>query len=226
MKQSILVKKQVKEFKAEWTDHDGLHAAVAEVRYDDQCGNGHNSFAITGSVYGRGGSRRDGVYYTTSGKVLTWESGGCVHEVIAEHIPELAPYIKWHLCSSDGPMHYIANTMYWASEHGPEYAWVYYKGPKASDPLGLGDDGEVERLLGYLKPEEARKAEGQPGYRVEWDMKTVKIRNLDHARSAAIWPEATDEELMNPNLKEVLEARLPKLMEEFCAAVESLGFVY
>jgi hypothetical protein len=156
------------------------------------------------------------------------ESCGCVHEDIAKYIPELAPYIKWHLCSSDMPLHYTANTLYWAEEHGPTHAWVYYRGKTASDPLGLGNDGNKERLLGYLKTKDAEKAEGKPGYRVEWDAKTIKVRNLDHARDTAIWPEATDEELsVEPEeLKKVLEARLPKLMEEFCQAVESLGFVY
>ena len=43
---------------------------------------------------------------------------------------------------------------------------------------------------------------------------------------AAIWPEATDEELTAPDLKERLEARLPALLEEFQAAVESLGFTW
>jgi hypothetical protein len=53
-----------------------------------------------------------------------------------------------------------------------------------------------------------------------------KARELDAARHAAIWPDATDEDLTAPGLKERLEARLPKLLEEFRAAVESLGFVW
>lgn len=44
------------------------------------------------------------------------DSGGCIHDEIAEHFPELAPLIKWHLCSQEkGPMHYVANAQYWAS---------------------------------------------------------------------------------------------------------------
>jgi hypothetical protein len=53
-----------------------------------------------------------------------------------------------------------------------------------------------------------------------------KAHELDSARSAAIWPEATNEDLTAPGLKERLEARLPALLAEFRAAVESLGFVY
>lgn len=80
---------------------------VAEVRYDDDCGNKHNSFAITGHGWDVGSrydkSRRD------------WDFGGCIHEQIAKAFPELEPLIKGHLMSNDSPMHYVANTVYHAS---------------------------------------------------------------------------------------------------------------
>lgn len=53
-----------------------------------------------------------------------------------------------------------------------------------------------------------------------------KERELDAARIAAVWMEATDEELCAPDLKEKLEARLPGLLLEFKKDVESLGLVY
>lgn len=55
-----------------------------------------------------------------------------------------------------------------------------------------------------------------------------KARDLDAARRCAIWPEATDAELsVEPEeLKAALLARLPSLLAEFRAAVESLGFVF
>jgi len=53
-----------------------------------------------------------------------------------------------------------------------------------------------------------------------------KARELDAARSSAIWPDATDEDLTAPGLEDRLLARLPKLMQEFRAAVESLGFTF
>lgn len=41
-------------------------------------------------------------------------SGGCLHEAIAKHFPELAPLIRWHLFApAEGPLHYIANGLYW-----------------------------------------------------------------------------------------------------------------
>jgi hypothetical protein len=155
---------------------------------------------------------------------------GCIHEELIEHFPILCEAILFHLCTTDGPLHYLENTLYHASENKPTHAWVYYLGKKASDPLGLGDDGEKKRLLGYFT-DFAIKAVGAcdtPGYSVEWDMKTIKVRNLDHARLTAIWPEATDEELSVPGeeLKAVLLARLPALMERFKKCIESLGFTY
>lgn len=40
--------------------------------------------------------------------------GGCIHDIIAEHMPDLAPFLKWHLTSTDGPMHYKENALFWA----------------------------------------------------------------------------------------------------------------
>jgi hypothetical protein len=81
-------------------------------------------------------------------------------------------------------------------------------------------------LVGYERADKAKEAEGQPGYRVVWDEKTAKEANLDHARSSAVWPDATDEDLLAPGLEMRLLARLPRLMDEFRVAVELLGFVY
>ena len=46
---------------------------------------------------------------------------------------------------------------------------------------------------------------------------------LDFARSSAIWPDATIEQLLSA---ELLKARLPKLVASFKADVELFGFVY
>lgn len=48
-------------------------------------------------------------------KVGGGESYGMLHDDIARIFPDLKPYLKWHLCSlNKGPMHYIANALYWA----------------------------------------------------------------------------------------------------------------
>lgn len=189
----------------------GNDAVIVTVRFDDQCRNGHMDFSITGTHYEKG----------------QHSSSGCIHEIVAEWFPELAPFIKFHLVGTNQPMHYVANTVYHAREHGPTYAWVYYKGAKASDPLGIGYDSVKERLLGYEKAHVARKAEGVEGYRVQWDEKTAKTRNLEHARSSAVWPDATDEQLSvsEAELIAALTARLPALMAEFrTAMVDTFGF--
>lgn len=53
-----------------------------------------------------------------------------------------------------------------------------------------------------------------------------KARELDAARRAAIWLDASDEDLTAPGLEQRLLDRLPALMMEFKAAVESLGLIY
>ncbi len=202
---SVLVKSQKKTFGPRfYTENGRQYRITAKVRYDDQCGNGHNTFSITAdidekSVYGQ--EWRD-------------SSGGCCHDEVAKHFPELAPLIKWHLTSSDGPMHYVANTVYHATEHGPTSAWVYYED---------GENGIKRVCLKYCDLDEAEKICKNKGYTMEIDAKTAKTANLDHARSSAVWPEATQEQLLS---METLLERLPALMAEFKKAVESLGFVY
>lgn len=226
---SKLTKNQTRKFRADYYENGGPCTLVATVRYDDQCGNGHNSFSITGDLYEKHVQRGEPAIKHKDGATLWLNSCGCLHDEIAKHLPELAPYIKWHLTSSDGPMHYIGNTMYHADEHGPTRAWVYYSPEKDGTPLdplnlsGYSKENGKECLLGYFETEKAKRAEGQPGYRVEWDTKTAKAANIEHARSSAVWPDATLEQLRD---KAALEARLPALLAEFRAAVESLGFTY
>lgn len=136
---------------------------TAEVRFDDECKNGHNTFSITAAYYEPrrvpGESKitfEDGSYWLSS--------CGQLREKIAAAFPELNEYLKWHLCSTDGPLYYIANTVYHA---------------------------ECGKL--------------------EW------------ARNSAVWPEATLEQLQD---KELLAARLPKLLKRFREDVEELGFVW
>jgi hypothetical protein len=74
---------------------DNLRMYVT-IRYDDKCNNNHNTFSITATI------TRNARFY----------AGGCLHEDIATYFPEYIPLLKWHGTTSDGPLHYIANTLY------------------------------------------------------------------------------------------------------------------
>lgn len=105
--ETTLTKKQVREFTKVFTEHGKHYSITAQVRFDDQCGNGHNTFSITGEVWEASATgKRKGSDCVTC---------GCIHDEITKHFPALAPLIKWHLCSTDGPMHYVENTLYHAS---------------------------------------------------------------------------------------------------------------
>lgn len=183
-----------------------------ELRYDDQCGNGYNTFSITGELWDYARHRNEPI------------TCGCIHDEIAKLTPHLAKYTPWHLVSSSGPMHYLDNTIYHADardrygllkgevkhiKNGKtgELCWVreeseqpkYLDGPVCPDPV----------LLKYV-----------PLTRIG----VGRERGLDAARSIAVWPDATDEELSVETM--ALADRLPNLMREFKAAMLELGFEY
>jgi hypothetical protein len=203
-------------------DESALRQAFirAEIRFDDECGNGHNTFTITGTIK------------TEGGRVL---AGGCLHEEIALAFPELAPLIQWHLCASDGPLHYVANTLFHAGDRdhnglrkGERRQIINGRTNKPAWHLAWIDSG-VERPLHEMpKQIDGEKPEHNPV--VEWRAwyreGEGKARELDHARSSAVWPEATDAELSVDRevLRAVLVARLPALQERLRAAIEGAGF--
>lgn len=179
------------------------------VRWDDQCGNGHNSFSVTAST----------VDFDDKGMIVG-NGGGCCHDVITKTHPEIAHLIRWHLCSSDGPMHYLANTLYHALEHGPKYAHVYFEDKNR---------GVDRQCIKYCDPLEARKTfGGDDRYIITPDPTSSKVRNLDYARDSACWPEATDEQLTSApeDLKRMLIERLPALMIQMYQEITDFGFIY
>lgn len=265
MTESVLTKNQVKTF-VRAIDAAGWGGKTAslkvQIRYDDECGNGHNSFAITGDIHVDG----------------RWQAGGCLHEEIAKAFPEFAPLIKWHLFDSTGPMYYIANTVYHAGDRDC-YGRRAGEPSSFSNAVKFGDfpilwrDNRANAFFKWLKTAQGSDFEvlridhkdttgykfgpkftlgGAPdnwhecpfdteiealefleAMKLGWKILQTptaysegKQRELDHARSTAVWPDATDEDLTAPGLEERLKARLPKLLEEFRAAVESLGFTY
>lgn len=240
---SILTKSQVKEYRTDYfDDRNQPRILVAKVRHDDRCGNGHNTFAITAELYDRphnpGGE--PWLRHTENGDKLFLGSCGCLHDEIAKHLPQLAQYIKWHLCSTDGPLHYIENTTYHASDRD-------YNRLRKGETKPLLRGGKPGAFCWYLAAIDEQGAEVPHGrlpsfvdapekpttvYRCEWRQHVIKgegkARDLDAARDCAVWPDATDEQLSAPRveLEAALTARLPALMIEFRAVVESLGFIY
>ena len=212
---------------------------VAELRFDDDCQNGHETFAMTATIQ--------------KPRARHCEACGCLHEEMARYFPELAPLIKWHLVSTDGPMHYLANTVYHAGDRD-------HNGLRAgeSKPVRCNGGGNLWKLVAVNAPgvlisttptgdeykekaslplfilENCKRSETVPGVvpTLRWEVDMVegkgKARELEHARSSAVWPEATDAELsVEPGeLRKALEARLPKLLADFRADIEAAGFIW
>lgn len=246
----------------------GSESLTVKMRFDDTPRNGNETFAITATL------RDSGIRV----------AGGCLHDEIAEWFPEFVPLIPWHLCSIDGPMHYEANTIYFA---GDRDHWGRRAGEPASwsNVAKFGENPIHHKLsdsfAAFLKGAQANgfnlevvridhDERGKPGahqfgpkftfggyadkwYQCPFDTETEaleflgalihcrpkfekiptswsegKAREFDAARSTAIWPEATDEELSQEpdELRKALRARLPALMEKFRSAMLSCGFDY
>lgn len=187
--------------KLQGTLNDGSRI-YAQIRYDDECGNGHNTFSITAEI------PEQGMF-------------GCCHDEFAEAFPEYAHLLKWHLCSADGPLHYIANTMYHARQNGPTHGWLYEREGKLAGGLKMG-----QRCIAYTeiyKAEEAIALNPDRDLFLKIDDRTEKAADLEAARQCAIAPDATAEQLRDP---EWLLGRLITLLGEFRCDIESLGFTF
>lgn len=274
---SALTKKQTKHFTKAINYHGEPATITAKVRWDDECNNGRNSFAVTATITATGTRKGRGGYY--SGREIAC---GCLHDEVAEHFPELAHLIKWHLCAADGPMHYLANTIYLAGDRDSS-------GRRAGEPsswehvVQFGDNpikhnlrasfakflqaGAASGFAFQIVKHEHAKETGSNAYRFKpkftfdgygdkWHecpfdleseaqdflvaLKTCapkfmeiptawsegKARELDGARRAAVWPDATDEDLTAPGLRERLLARLPELLAALRKDIEAAGFVW
>lgn len=200
-------------------DYEPGASMIVELRFDDQCGNGHNTFSITGEIRGRRGG---------------FVAGGCLHDEIAKYFPEYAGFIKWHLCSTEGPMHYVANTIWHASDKD---CWGGRKGEVRWYRYDLGittKKGKKELLFAnrHTKPHELLTEEeateiavrcGLEVVPVPWMYHEGKDSDLAAARNSAIWPDATLEQLLD---KATLLTRLPELLRDFKLAMQELGFTY
>ena len=159
---------------------------------------------------------------------------GCQHDVVRQVFPELVKYLKWHLTSTDGPMHYIANTLYHASDKD---CWGLRKDEKRQLVNGrtklpvwhlvVRDEEGNEVQTGSGTWVDAAECPGKKftaGYEPRWVVGEGKAREFDAARHSAVWPEATDEQLSLPKeeLEKLLQARHSQLMAEFQADMVEL----
>jgi hypothetical protein len=277
--ESILVKNEKKQIVKHFKEDGQDHTLFINLRFDDSCGNGHNSFAITGSLYSK--------HYTVEPYGDTYcIASGCIHKDIAKYAPELEHLIKWHLVSTDGPMHYIANVLFhagdldcWGRKKGEPYNFTkklkfdnnpfFYK-PKKNllgfiDLVGIEADWKDFKIVEIKhKDHGTNKYQYKSNYsfagmnidkwheapfddldeannfvyamtncKVEIVSETTsygegKEREFEAARNAAVWPEATNEQLSlsKEDLKKLLLKRLPELMQRFKAEIEKLGFIY
>ena len=198
---SILTTKQTQTRRVPAHLVEKLGISTVTLRYDDQCGNGHNTFSMTASGRDRPNN---------SPRV-----GGCCHDAIVQAFPDLEPFIKWHLCSSDGPLHYIENTIYHAAAIPVEQGKWHFKLENKHIRIVSGEDRKA------MAERYGKNADFRP-----YPNPLAKEPNLDAARHSAIWPEATDAELLASDLREKLEKRLPGLLEDFRVAMEQFGFVF
>ncbi len=96
---------------------DGTDLTVTiEARFDDECGNGHNSFFLKAWAYEANKPKIDRYWRQLS------------EEAIAHHFPEYAHLLKWNHTSTDGPMAYLSNTLYHACDRD-------HNGQRAGDPV-------------------------------------------------------------------------------------------
>lgn len=208
-----------------WTEGRDVLSMRVRMRHDDNCRNGNCTFSVT--VDGFTNGRAD------------W--GGAAHDSVREHFPELSDFLQWHLASTDGPMHYFANT-------------IYHAGDRDHYGLRKGESRQVTNRAGELlwKLEMFELSTGEPvtlgafqpfashagpeapelGHGLRWSpvlrIGEGKPRDLAAARSAAVWPDVSDSILCaEPSaLRVALEARLPGLMARFRQTVIGAGFYF
>lgn len=81
-----------------------------ELRLDDQCKNGHEDFSVTA----------DG-YEVKDGREV-WQYGGCCHDEVLKHFPDLADFVTLHLCDCTGAPTYAVENGFYHIQHGNKKA--------------------------------------------------------------------------------------------------------
>lgn len=140
-----------------------------EIRLSDPCKNGHNDFAITGTVYEKNTQRGSLPWYvredaiTYKDRLWLFSSGGCIHDEITRYFPEFKTFVDLHLSNEQGmPMYAIENGNYHLS-HNIEHAMSHFRASydemvqlretRKVDPLA------VAKYVTFMEPAWRKQAE-------------------------------------------------------------------
>lgn len=211
-----------------WRLYDGGDYRLrVNIRFDDNCKNGHQTFAITAD-----GQRKNGRG--------SWVDDicGCCHNEIAEVFPELAYLIPYHLESTDGPMHAVANAVYHASNRD-------YNGLLKGETRQIrnGRTGKLAWRIGYKMPSGEIKnhytvptfdgddlSEAPELPEVIWQpMNHIgkgKERNFEAVRNIFHHIELSDETLSleKAELTKILQGHVATMINKLKPTMEDIGF--
>lgn len=156
-------------------------------------GQGHY-LSCTYEEHEKNSRRRDSVIACGAADIVSWHKWG------------LAELARWHLCNiTSGPMHYVANAIYWA-EH--MHGLSDYKHDGRCDPI---DAFQQTVVFGAVPGDEMPRLDALPGEDLG-DVDTAELRKKQ-----------------KQHLREVVsawcEARRPALMAQFEADLRKFGLV-
>jgi len=125
--------------------NSGKNVIIAEYGLSET---NHKYFSVTGSIGrkpGKGNKIQDPLY--TDKGIYEYESGGCIHEQILRHFPELSDIVLLHLSDISGePMYLIENGYYYyKAKHPNENTWF----KTLQDHLRIDKD-ECQKLVSHL----------------------------------------------------------------------------
>jgi hypothetical protein len=113
---------------------------IVDIRLNDQCKNGHQDFAITGTFWEIGKNRSNNLI-----------SSGCCHDDILKHFPELKIFVDLHLCDYAGIPTYIIENGYFhmsIKEMTKEKFCEYYR--ITSNEYNALTEAKDKKHFGYI----------------------------------------------------------------------------
>jgi hypothetical protein len=127
--------------KIERTAKDGSQFDIV-IRLSDDCHNGHEDFAITGTIHEAGKPKIERYMV----------SGGAIGDYVAKEFPDLAIFNRLHLCDYAGaPMYAVANGFYNIKRMDVEQFSDYFRcTPVERDMLCAAENEEQFSILLYL----------------------------------------------------------------------------